>query len=251
MTRTTIFSAALLLFTGCAPTSGVSVAGLEPGTTAIRVQNHVTDGDVLDKITLTIDGQTLPLATIPPPGEAPIGVPALRLAPGQHTITVRAMGRSNGTIVVALAQQVFYLKGGPAAILVDVKPNKEERIAVDLSMGGGALGPAFGAAPLQDKDARCAPLLPIPKAICRAAVDFDEAARRRDIAAVMCVQEKLGEMRRLGIVAETSDRETTEMIERSVGKLSVETDACIGDLRAPQDGIRVWKTPNGASTATR
>jgi hypothetical protein len=253
---------------GCgASNAGLSVTGLSPGTTAIRVANHVDDSYALERVVISVDGEAVPLSSVPPRGEAPAIVTALRLRPGAHTITVRAVarGKVDGS-VVSLAHQSFHLAAGPAAILVDVRSSPRsdtraapasadggDRVAVDLSIRGGSLGPAFGAAPAEDKDERCAPLLPIPRAICRAAVDLDAATRRRDAAAATCVQNKLGEMRRLALVAETSDSATGTMIEEEVTRLSGQADVCVGNLFGGPDGTRIIRPPPppGVPTALR
>jgi hypothetical protein len=242
-----------LLTGGCAGAgAGLSLAGLAPGTTAIRVANHVAAPDELDRVIIAIDGEAVPFSAVPPPGQDPAIVTALRLRPGAHTITVRAVARGprGESTAIALAQQAFHVTGGAVAILVDVQspgaapgPGSGERVMVGLAIRGGALGPAFGAAPPEDKDERCAPLLPVPRAICRAAVDLDAASRRNDAAAVSCVQTKLGEMRRLALIAETSGGDAGAMVEREVVHLSAQADACIGSLLGGPDGTKVIKVP--------
>jgi hypothetical protein len=109
-------------------------------------------------------------------------------------------------------------------------------------MRGGQMAPAFGAAPPDDKDARCAPLRPIPRALCRAAVDLAEAAKRDDVKSTLCVQDKLSEMRKVAQIADTASSETASLSEQQVLHLSREVDRCIGAavLIAP-DGVTVTR----------
>ena len=73
-----------------------------------------------------------------------------------------------------------------------------------LPMAEPASAPEIGAPPLDGKDERCAALQPIPRALCRAAVDLEEATRRNDVAAAYCVRDKIAEMRRLGVTPHIS-----------------------------------------------
>jgi hypothetical protein len=245
-----LFGAAFigLLAAGCAGRRPASAASTEPGTTTILVENHVSSPDALDRLLIAVDGADLPLSSLPPPEENPLAVALLRLPPGPHTIAIRATARGIGQgLVVVAAQQLFHVAEAPAAINVHVRSRgeatvTEERIAVDLRMRGGQMAPAFGAALPDEKEERCAPLRPIQRALCRAAVDLDQAAKRDDIKRTFCVQDKLFEMRRLAQIADAATSETVSLSEQQMQKLSGEVDLCIGDtaIIAP-DGVTVTR----------
>lgn len=237
-----------LLAAGCAGKRPASSASTEPGTTTILVENHVSSPDALDRLLIAVDGADVPLASVPPPEEDPLAVAWLRLPPGPHTIAIRAMTRgADQSLLVIAAQQLFHVAKAAAAINVHVRSrgaatDADERIAVDLRMRGGQMAPAFGAAPPEDKEERCAPLRPIPRALCRAAVDLDQAAKRDDIKSSLCIQDKLSEMRRLAQIADSTSSETASIVEQQVRELSGQVDRCIGDavLIAP-DGVTVTR----------
>lgn len=238
-----------LLLTGCAASS--SLAGLgpgTPGTTVVRVTNHVAAPGELDRLVIMVDGEPVALASIPPQGAAAV-IARLHLRPGAHTIAVRAKGRGPGSeIIVVGAQQPFHVGAAAAAITIDVSSGSGDArsshsaspVAVSLAIQGGRMAPEFGVAPADDKDERCAGLLPIPRAMCRAAVDLDEASRRNDIVAALCVRDKLVEMRRLAIIGDASKGDAVAMAEAEVASLSRQVELCGGDVVAPRpDGVTV------------
>jgi len=233
---------------GCAGGRHASYASSEPGTTTILVENHVGAPDALDRILVSIDGADVSLSMVPPPEGEPVAVAMLRLPPGQHTIAVRATAHgADQDIVVVAAQQIFHVSEDPAAINVNVRSQKAEakpedqRLFVHLAMRGGKMAPELGAPP-EDKDERCGMQRPIPRALCRAAADLAQASQSSDTMGTLCVQDKLGEMRRLAQIAEASPGETANMAEKQVVALSREVDRCIGDkvLIAP-DGVTVTR----------
>lgn len=225
-----------------------NLADLPAGTTAIRVTNNVGAPGELDRITIAIDGQAVSLAAIPPHGGEGATVAKLILAPGPHTIAVRAKTRSPGSeILVVGAQQPFHVGRSPAAITIDVRSTGDSPqltsaspITVSLAIQGGRMAPTLGAERAEDKDERCGALLPIPRAICRAAVDLDEATRKNDIVAALCVRDKLAEMRRIAIVGEGGRGDAVAMAEAEVVALSKQVELCQASYVAPQpDGLRV------------
>ncbi|APR83556.1 Hypothetical protein A7982_08905 [Minicystis rosea] len=236
------------LVAGCAGARDVGLGSLPPGTTAIRVMNHVAAPGELDRLIIAVDGQAVPLTSIPPEGGDPALIAKLRLPAGPHTIAVRAKARAaRSEVLVVGAQQPFHVGRGPAAITVDVRslgesfdPVSAAPIAVSLAIEGGRMAPEIGVAPPEDRDQRCAALLPIPRAICRAAVDLDEATRKNDIVAALCVRDKLTEMRRLALASESGRGDAITMAEAEVAALSKQVDLCSGMVAAPQpDGVRV------------
>lgn len=244
-----------LLSTGCAhggqdaQTARGSLGGIAAGTTVLRVSNHVGAPGELDGVTITVDGEVIPLSSVPPDGGAPATVASLRLAPGPHSIAVRARSRwavPGSEVIVVGAQQPFLVQSGPAAITIDVRsrasdPTGESPVALTLTIVGGRMAPDFGVAPSDDKDERCAGLLPIPRALCRAAVDLDEATRKNDVVAALCVHDKLLEMRKLAIVGETGEGDSLRTAEALVTQLSRRVELCAADILATPaaDGLTV------------
>ncbi len=244
-----------LLSAGCAGGSLASRAplgsleGLAAGTTTLRVSNHVAAPGQLDSVTITVDGEVVPLSSVPPDGAAPATVASLHLTPGAHALAVRARARwgaPDGEVIVVGAQQPFLVQRGPAAITIDVRSATSDAtsaspVAVTLGILGGRMAPDFGVAPSDDKDERCAGLLPIPRALCRAAVDLDEATRKNDIVAALCVRDKLFEMRKLAIIGETGQGDTVRMAEAQVAQLSYRVELCARDVVATPapDGVTV------------
>jgi hypothetical protein len=246
-----------------ADTSQAGLAGLAPGTTTLRIANHVGAPNELDRITIAVDGENVPLTSLPPEGAAPATIGALRLKPGPHHIAVRAKARApNSEVLVVGAQQPFHLSRGPSAITIDVRsaaadrPNEapvtlrtaRERsatIAVSLSILGGVMAPEIGAAPPDEKDERCGALLPIPRALCRAAVDLDEATRKNDVVAALCVRDKIAEMRKLAIIGESGLGDSPALAEAQVAQLAKQVEQCVGDVVASpaSDGLTVKRRP--------
>jgi hypothetical protein len=237
---------------GCAGMTGAtgSLDGLEAGSTALRIGNHVSAPAELDRVSIVVDGEPIPLSSIPPEGGGLATVAVLRLKPGSHNIAVRARAHApSGDVIVVGAQQPFLLQLGPAAITVDVRSGpagaaeSASPVAVMLTIQGGRMAPEFGVALSSDKDERCASLLPIPRALCRAAVDLDEASRKNDISAALCVRDKLSEMRKLALIGESGKGDSPAMAEAQVVMLSHQVELCIGEAAgspAP-DGLTVTR----------
>jgi hypothetical protein len=237
-----------LLTGGCGGALG-SLDGLAAGTTTLRIANHVAAPGQLEGVTIAVDGETVPLSSVPPDGGDAATIASLRLAPGGHSIAVRAKARAPGSeVIVVGAQLPFLVERGPAAITIDVRSaapgsssTSASPVAVALTILGGRMAPDFGVVPSDDKDERCATLLPIPRALCRAAVDLDTATRKNDIVAALCVRDKLAEMRRLAIIGESGQGDSVSMAEVQVAHLSREVELCAGDVVvAPgPDGLTV------------
>jgi hypothetical protein len=241
------------LLAGCGGArAGGGLGELAPGTTAIRVINHVAAPGELDRLTIAVDGQTVPLAAIPPEGGDAAIIAKLHLPPGPHTIAVRAKARAGSSdVLVVGAQQPFHVGRGPAAITVDVRSqgvtfdaSSASPVMISLAIQGGHMAPEIGTPPSDERDERCRALLPIPRAICRAAVDLDEATRKNDIVAALCVRDKLQEMRRLALVGESGRGDAVAMAEAEVAALSQQVERCAGSFAVPQpDGLRVLPPP--------
>jgi hypothetical protein len=234
-----------LLSAGCgaSPRAPTSLAGLRAGTTTIRVANDVSAPDELDGLTIAVDGEPLPLSTVPRAGGDAATVASLGLAPGAHSISVRARAHVSGDVVVVGAQQPFLVERGPAAITVGVRSTQPAKVGVTLAILGGRTAPELGEAPSDDKDERCASLLPIPRAMCRAAVDLEQAARNNDVVAALCVRDKLDEMRKLAVIGESGKGDSIAMAEAQAARLSHQVDLCGGSsvVSLGPDGVTVTK----------
>jgi hypothetical protein len=237
-----LLAAAGLVITGCSSRRLVAGAG-EPGTTTILVTNQLASTDELDRLLVTIDDAAVPLSTLPPRGEEPAMLTALRLAPGPHTITVRATTHGTGDErAIVAAAQTFHVAAAAASIGVAVRSrpagSPDGRIAVDLTMRGGHMTAELGAAPASQAE-RCAPLQPTPRALCHAASDMDEAARRNDLVGVLCVRDRLVTMRQLAAIGPVA--------EPQVLALAREIERCVRtDVLGGADGTTVIKGPVSA-----
>jgi hypothetical protein len=234
-------AAGALLVAGCSASRHVAHAG-EPGTTTILLENQVASPDQLDRVLVTVDDALVPLSTLPPPGEEPAAFTALRLAPGAHTIQVRATthGAGDSRAIVASAQ-TFHVAAAAASIGIAVRSRPEGsvdgRIAVELKMLGGHMAAMLDAPKPESPAERCAPLLPTPSALCRGANALDEAVRRSDLVQVLCVRDKLTTMRQLAAIGPTADAQ--------VFALSRAIDGCIGnDVIGGVDGTTMTKGPS-------
>lgn len=232
-----------LVVAGCSSPRRVVGAG-QPGTTTILVENQTEAPDEFDRLLVTIDDVTVPLATLPPRGEEPAALTALRLPPGPHTLSVRVTthGAGDARAVVAAAQ-TFHVAAAAASIGIAVRSrpagSPEGRIAVDLTMRGGHMTAALDAGPAETVAERCAPLQPAPRALCRAASDMDEAARRNDLVGVLCIRDKLTTMRQLAAIGATALPQ--------VLALSRAIDRCVrNDVVGGADGTTVIKAPVSA-----
>lgn len=235
--------AAALVATGCSTRRLVAGAGA-PGTTTIRVENQVAEPDELDRLLVTVDDAAVPLSTLPPRGEAPATLTALRLAPGPHTLAVRATTRSAGDErAVVAAAQTFHVAAAPASIGIAVRSrpagSPEGRIAVDLTLRGGHMAAELGAAPPETQAERCAPLQPTPRALCHAAGDLDDAARRNDPALVLCIRDRLAVMRQLAAIGAEAEPRVLALA-REIGKCTR------SDVVGGADGTTIVKGPVSA-----
>jgi hypothetical protein len=232
-----------LVVAGCSSPRRV-VGAEQPGTTTILVENQTKAPDQFDRLLVTIDGVTVPLATLPPRDEQPTALTALRLPPGPHTLSVHVTTHSAADArAVVTAAQTFHVAAAAASIGIAVRSrpadSPEGRIAVDLTMHGGHMTAALDAGPAETVAERCAPLQPAPRALCRAASDMDEAARRNDLISVLCIRDKLTTMRQLAAIGATA--------EPQVLALSRAIDRCVrNDVVGGADGTTVIKAPVSA-----
>jgi hypothetical protein len=241
-----------LALMGCAgaPKPLTSLDGVREGTTTLRVRNNVVAGE-LERLSIDVDGEPLPLSALPPAGGDPATVGSLRLSPGAHSIAVRATARrAGGEVIVVGAHEPFLIERGASAIGVDVRSATDAGplgasapVAVNLTMRGGRLSPALGAPPPDGKDQHCAGLLPIPRALCRAAFDLDEANRHSDVVTSLCLRDKLAELRRLAVIGESGRAENVALAEARATALSRLAERCVGDVVASPapDGVTVTR----------
>lgn len=225
-----------------------------PGTTTLRVENHVVDPEHLDALSMTVDGVTIPLSTLPPAGRAATKVTRLELGAGRHALSARIKGHTGEAgVIVVDTQQGFHLGKAPAVITVVLRSGKDvggpsiEPIAIRVTLEGGQLDPEMDAAPPVDRTARCAPLLPVPKALCRAAAELDTATRSKNVVATLCVRDKLDAMRRLAELREPGATDGVSLAEAQIATLSRQIERCGGGAvaMAAPEGVSVERpTPS-------
>ncbi len=241
----------MLLLGGCgvgrAP-APVPLSALPAGTTTLRITNHVSAPGQLDGVTIAVDGDLVPLSSVPPYGAEAATIASIGLRPGPHAITVRARAHTSAEdVTVVGAHQPFHVAAGPAAITIDVRSGTPSSpaaapVAVTLAMLGGHMAPDFGSAPPDDKDQRCAGLLPIPHAACRAAIDLDDAARRNDVVTALCVRDKLAEIRKLAVIGESGKAESIALAEAQARLIAKQVDLCGGaPVAIAPDGVTVTR----------
>jgi len=132
---------------------------------------------------------------------------------------------------------------GPATIHLALRSRErpqafEERLAIDLSMPGDVMEPDVGAQP-RDRAARCAPMVPVQRAMCRVAVRLDEATAQRDIVLALCLRQKLGAMQRLSDEASSAAGEAKQMAEEQIMRIGRHADQCIGEETLAPEGREV------------
>jgi hypothetical protein len=221
--------------------------GVAAGTTAVRVSNDVDEGE-LDRLTIMVDDETMPLSALPPAGGDPATVGSLRLPPGAHSIAVRATARRSGEVIVVGAHQPFLVQRGPSVIGVNVRSAPHSSgtspVIVSLTMLGGRLAPDIGMPPPDGIDEQCATLEPIPRAMCRAAFDLAEANRKNDVVTSLCLRDKLAELRKLAVGTLPAPPSTAEgappldgvdsagLADSRAAALSRLAERCVGDIVA-------------------
>jgi hypothetical protein len=226
--------AALCLLAGLAASCTSKPAeppAVEAGTTTVLLANRVDPPFRLERVVLDVDGQRMPLSTVPPAGAEPATLARLRLAPGEHTLQVLASaagpgGGDGATIATLRTAQSFQIGEAPARVSVRLSmasasasagasagagngaPRDEagaRQLDVAFQMHGGELATPVGQLGAAGDD-RCKRLEPARRAVCRAETFVARARERRDLAVLGCSLDALATMRTLAAALEDARR---------------------------------------------
>jgi hypothetical protein len=240
-----------LAIVGCA---GPARAPGPPGMTPILLDNQVGEPCQLVWANARVDDRALERTTIAPPGSPPASLDRPVLAPGEHTVSIVASASCSGAEPAAILQvtQPVYLRDGASiTIVLSRDAGAPSGLAARFAVSGGEV-----LAPRADGgDVDCRGRLPIDRAICRTEAALARARKDRDVIRVLCLGEKLREMR---LVTETASHgapggapdphlaDIDEATARRVLTLANEADQCVGDEVMGRDGSQVERGQGAA-----
>jgi hypothetical protein len=254
----TLALSALALLAGCA---GPARAPGPPGETLILLENRVTGPCQLTWVSARVDERPLSLVTITPPGEKPATLDRPVLSPGQHVISVSATascGASEGERPAVLqASQPVYMGREGGKITVSLAASATSSLEASFAVAGGHV-----LAPRADGgDIDCRSRQPMDRAICRTEAALARAHERRDVVLVLCVSDKLKEMRLVaGTAGSPSSRpapgdgalgDIQSDAAKRVIELATEADYCIGQEGVGEGGMRAPAAPANGVSALR
>lgn len=250
---------ALSALAGCA---GPARAPGPPGETLILLENRVNGPCQLKWANARVDDRPLALATVAPPGAeaAPLDRPVL--APGEHTVSIVAAascptaGGPEQATVLQVTQPIYMGKtGGKITISLAGKPGgglDAGLVASFTVVGGQVLAPRADGGEVD-----CRARQPMDWAVCRTEGMLARARDDKDLIRVICVNDKLSEMRLLtGTISAPSPATAGEPgafgdIESSTAQrvlaLAGEAERCVGEFAFVEGGTGVERTrPKGA-----
>jgi hypothetical protein len=218
-----------------------------PGQTLVLLENRVDTPCQLVWANARVDDRALERTTIAPPGAPPASLDRPVLKPGEHTVSIAASASCDGKepeTVLQVTQPVYMgATGGTITITVARDATSPSGLAARFVVSGGEV-----LAPRADGgDVDCRARMPMDRAICRTEAALARARRDRDSIRVLCVGEKLREMR---LVADTTSRGAApdpmlgnidEEATRRVLTLATEADKCIGAEVMGQEGTLVQR----------
>lgn len=252
MTRASYLAAALLAIaslTGCAEPAR---SPGPPGQTVILLENKVSGECELTWANARVDDRSLSLVTITPSGEKPATLDRQVLSPGEHTLAISASascGKTDAPPAVLQVSQPVYMgrEGGRITVSLSIRPDRGLAASFDIA-GGQVLAPRADGG-----DVDCKSRLPADWAICRTEAALARAHQRRDVVLVLCLSEKLHEMRLLAATSsppkapsEAQDsalRDVETETTKRVLALANEAEYCIGDEKAAETGLFVEHVP--------
>lgn len=230
-----------------------------PGSTVILLENKVAEPCQLSWANVRVDDRPVRLMTIAPPGAKPAPLDRPVLKPGPHTISISATAScvtkdSDEPAVTQITQPIYMGKDGGSVTISVAQRGTGSAIEATFTVDGGHL-----LDPRADGgDVNCASREPMDRAICRTEATLAHAHEKRDVVLVMCVSEKLREMRVLSATVSTETlapakddpaiRGVREGVEERVVALGLEADHCIGETFLADPGTRIDK-PRAAPTA--
>lgn len=248
------FAFSALAIVGC---GGPARAPGAPGQTLVLLENQVAEPCQLVWATARIDDRALERTTIAPPGAPPASLDRPVLKPGEHTVSIAASASCGGaapSAVLQVTQPVYLGKdGGTITITVSRDPASSSGLSARFAVSGGEV-----LAPRADGgDVDCRGRLPVDRAICRTETALARARKDRDIVRVLCVGEKLREMR---LLAETTGQGPGAAEDPNLGDIDAdatrrvlvlanEADQCVGEEVMGREGTQVERVPERALTA--
>lgn len=242
--REALLAAALALaIVGCGAPPRAPAA---PGETQILLENTVPAPCEVVWASARVDDHVLERATIAPPGSPPASLDRQVLKPGEHTIAIAATASCGGaepTAVLQLSTPVYIGKdGGSITITLARDAAAVSGLSARFAVSGGEV-----LAPRADGgEVDCRKRMPVDHAICRTEEALARARRDRDVVRVLCVGEKLREMRLLtdtvaqgaplpGVPGEAlGDIEADTTLR--VLTLAKEADLCVGQQMMGAEG---------------
>jgi len=181
-----------------------------PGTTTVVLTNRVEPPYKLERVVVDVDGQRMPLSTVPPAGTSETLLARLHLPPGEHTLQVLASaagpGGDKATVATLRTAQGFQVGDAPAKMkmqLTTKQDGESRQLDVAFGMQGGQLAAPIGQLALAvPDDDRCKRLAAPRRAVCRAETLVGRARERKDLAVLGCALEPLASMRSLSAALE-------------------------------------------------
>lgn len=241
-------AASALVIAGC---GGPARAPGPPGQTHVLLENRVDVPCQLVWANARIDDRALERTTIAPPGAPPASLDRPVLKPGEHTVAIAASASCDGAepeTVLQVTQPVYMGKdGGQITITVARDAASPSGLVARFTVTGGEV-----LAPRADGgEVDCRARLPMDRAICRTEAALGRARRDRDAVRVLCLGEKLREMR---LLAETTAQSAAPVSDpnlmnidmeatRRVLALATEAENCIGAEAMGQEGTHVQQGP--------
>lgn len=198
-------------------------------------------------MSLRVDERPLDRITIAPSGEDPVPLePRLRLS-GQHSVSVGARAACPGGDTRSILQVTESVYMGEAGGAITVRVATDSRatsgLAVSLVVEGGQ---SF--APRADGgEVDCRGRLPLEGALCRGELELARAEEERDPARVLCVGDKLREMRLLAGTSGPVGGAPDPAIHARILALAEEAERCAAARAIGPDGTRIERVPVEAS----
>lgn len=224
---------AALLLTGCGasptPVPRARTADVRPGHIRVAIADRLTWPYSLERVLVVLDGEpVLHLEGGSDPDRATVEIP---LVAGVHTIAVQLVAalpsgsRDEECLVRLRTAHSFGAGHEPMAILLvpflgDQTAGFAERLELEIRFAGTRPIAEVDQIPPPAEEA-CAHLSPIEQRICLAETRVAEARRQRDVIALACQTDKLGQMRAIA-ASNASDR------EQRIEQLWRELESCVG-----------------------
>lgn len=232
--------ACFVLGVGC---GGSQAPHAGPAETRILLENQVESPCELTWVSVRVDGRALERVTIAPSGEDPVALdPRLALA-GRHEVAVGARATCPGretTSVLQVSQPIYMGEsGGAVTVRLATDGAAPSGLAASFELEGGRVFSPRADGALPD----CAERLPLEQALCRGERELASAEAARDASRVLCVSDKLREMRLLSGTTGPVGGAPDPAIQARILALAESAERCApAELPVP-DGTRVVRLP--------